>query len=110
MELHRQVGVGIVVTSGNTLAWNAKYVGSIPTLSTIVPIFITPMTISSICLMGQQYEVPMSVHCHKPVSTPVMTLDVARILKLQQTKVKENTPKTSILFIISRGVRAVISR
>ena len=46
-ELHSLVG--IVVTSGNlcgvkTLAWNAKDMGSIPTLGTTFPIFITPTT------------------------------------------------------------------
>ena len=51
-ELHRQVGVGTVVTSGslggvmvNIPAWNARDVGSIPSLGTIFPIFITPTTI-----------------------------------------------------------------
>ena len=48
-ELHRQVDMGIVVTSGSlsglmvsTLAWYAWDVGSIPALSTIFPILITP--------------------------------------------------------------------
>ena len=48
---HRQVGVGTVVTSGSRdgimvsiLAWNARDVGSIPALSKIFPIFITPTT------------------------------------------------------------------
>ena len=51
-ELHRQVGMGIVVTSGtswcncSTLARNARDVGLVPTLGTIIPIFITPMTVS----------------------------------------------------------------
>ena len=50
-DLHRQVGVGIVVTSGSrcggfgsTLAWNARDVALIPALGTIIPIFITPTT------------------------------------------------------------------
>ena len=50
-ELHRQVGMGIVVTSGSlrglmfsTLNRNARFVGSIPTLSTLFPIFIIPST------------------------------------------------------------------
>ena len=48
-ELHRQIGVGIVVTSGSlhgvmvsTLAQNAKDVGSILALGTIIPIFVSP--------------------------------------------------------------------
>ena len=47
-ELHRQVGMGKMVTSVSlggimvsTLAWNARDVGSI--LGTVFPIFITPM-------------------------------------------------------------------
>ena len=52
-EFHRLVGVGTVVTSGSlcgvmvsTLGWNARDVGSIPTLVTIFPIiFSTPMTV-----------------------------------------------------------------
>ena len=58
-ELHRQVGVGIVVTSGkpmwcngSTLAWNAKDVGSCPALGRIFPIFITPMTIAQFSYMS----------------------------------------------------------
>ena len=53
-ELHRQVSIGIVVTSGNLYgvmvriqAQNARDVGSLPALGTIFPIFITPMTIST---------------------------------------------------------------
>ena len=53
-ELHRQVGVGIMLTSGmprwsnaSTLARNARFVGSIPILGIIFPIFITPMTLVS---------------------------------------------------------------
>ena len=49
MELHREVGVGIVVTSGKpmwcndcTLAQNAKDVGLSSTLGTVFPMFITP--------------------------------------------------------------------
>ena len=46
-ELHIQVGVDIVVTSGNgsTLARNARDVGSIPILGTIFLIFVTPMAL-----------------------------------------------------------------
>ena len=51
-ELHRQVGVGIVMISGkpklcngSTPAWNARDAGSVPTLGTIFPIFITPTTV-----------------------------------------------------------------
>ena len=47
-----EVGVGIVVKSGSlggimdsTLSRNARDVGIIPTLGTIFPIFITPMTL-----------------------------------------------------------------
>ena len=54
-ELHRQLGVGIVVTSESicgvvisTLAWNVRDVGSIPTLSMIFPIFITPTTVVAV--------------------------------------------------------------
>ena len=48
-EQYRQVGLDRVVTSGNiggvvvsTLVWNARSVGVIPALGTIIPIFITP--------------------------------------------------------------------
>ena len=48
-ELHRQVGVGKVMSSGSlggemvsTLERSARDVGSTPALSTIVPIFIIP--------------------------------------------------------------------
>ena len=47
-ELHRQVGMGRVVTSGSldggivcTLTWNARDMCSIPALETILSIFIT---------------------------------------------------------------------
>ena len=49
-ELHRLVGIGLVLTSirrvylVSTLAQNGRDVGSIPTLDTIFPIFIKPMT------------------------------------------------------------------
>ena len=53
-ELHRQVRVGIVLTSwtnmlcnGMTLTWNARDVRLIPALGTIFPIFTTPTTLSS---------------------------------------------------------------
>ena len=58
-EPHRQVGVGRVVASGNlggvmvrSLARNARDVGSIPTVGTIILIFITPMTLgmSEVCI------------------------------------------------------------
>ena len=46
-ERHRQVGVGVVVTSGNlghvmvsALAWKARDAGSIPSLGTIFSTFI----------------------------------------------------------------------
>ena len=46
--------MGIIVTSGtlggvlvSTLAWSAIYVGSIPALGAMFPIFITPTTIVS---------------------------------------------------------------
>ena len=51
-ELHRQVYVDIVVTSGSlhgvmvrTLAWNDRDVSSVSSLGTIFPIFITPATL-----------------------------------------------------------------
>ena len=46
-ELHRQVGVGIVVTSGSFLCVmvNAKDVGSIPTQGAMFRIFITPTSL-----------------------------------------------------------------
>ena len=51
-EMHRQVGVGTMVTSGSLRGvmvahWprNARDVGSIPTLCTMFPIFIAPTTI-----------------------------------------------------------------
>ena len=51
-ELHRQVAVGKVVTSGSLcgvmvsiLAQNVRDMGSIPTLGTIFPISTTPATI-----------------------------------------------------------------
>ena len=57
-ELHRQVGVGIVVTSGSlhgvmvsTLARTAKGVCSIPFLGTIFPIFITFMTLFAMTMI-----------------------------------------------------------
>ena len=54
-ELHRQVGVVIVMTSGkptwcngSTLSWNARDVGSSPAVGTVFPIFITPMAFTHI--------------------------------------------------------------
>ena len=51
-ELHRQVGVGRVVTSGqpmwcngSTLARNSRDVDSSPALGRAFPIFITPTTL-----------------------------------------------------------------
>ena len=56
-ELHRQVGVGIVVTPGkpmgcnaSTLAWNAREVGSSPALGTVFPIFIPPTTMGAVTI------------------------------------------------------------
>ena len=53
--MHRQVGMGIVVTSGKptwrngcTLAWNASHVVLSPTLGAVFPIFITPTTLVSL--------------------------------------------------------------
>ena len=47
-EPHKQVVVGRVVTSGSldgvTLVWNARDVGSIPTLGAIFPPFSSPPT------------------------------------------------------------------
>ena len=52
-ELHRQVAVGMIVTSGkpicckgSTLAWNVRDVCSIPAIDTIFPIFITHKALS----------------------------------------------------------------
>ena len=57
-ESHRQVGVDIVVISGSpcgvmviTLAQNAKDMGSIPTLGTIFPIFITLTTLVAVIMV-----------------------------------------------------------
>ena len=56
-ELHKLVGVGIVMTSGNllcngsTLAPNARYMGPCPTLSTIFPIVISRMTLVAITMI-----------------------------------------------------------
>ena len=54
-ELHRQVGVGIVVTSGkptwcngSTLARNGRDVGLSPTLGAVFPISITPTTLVAV--------------------------------------------------------------
>ena len=51
-EPYRQVGVCRQMTSENlggvmvsTLAWNARGVGSVPTLGAIFPNFLTPTTI-----------------------------------------------------------------
>ena len=45
-EPHKQVGMGMLVTSGKpmlcTLAGNARDVGSIPIISTLFPHFVTP--------------------------------------------------------------------
>ena len=54
-EPYRQVCVGIVVTSGSlpgsTLARNARCVGSIRALGTIIPIFISPMTLVAMSMI-----------------------------------------------------------
>ena len=57
-ELHRQVGMSSIVTTGSlvgvmvsTLAQNARGVGLIPALGTIVPIFITPVMLVAMAMI-----------------------------------------------------------
>ena len=66
-ELHRQVGMGILVTSVSLggvmvsiLARNARYVGSIPAVGTLFPIFIIPTTYASGTLDVKGYAVSLS--------------------------------------------------
>ena len=70
-QLHRQVGMGIVVTSGSlcdvmvcSLVWNARDVGSNPALRTIFPIFIIPAVVYS-CAVQQSFGIvaPTSLKC-----------------------------------------------
>ena len=64
-ELHRQVGVGIVMTSGSLCGvmveqwlWNARDVGLSPALGTVFSIVITPTTIHTIFC----YSCPIAGH------------------------------------------------
>ena len=57
-EQSRQLGVGMVVTSGDlggvmvvTLPWNASYADLIPALGAIFPIFITLMTLVAVTMI-----------------------------------------------------------
>ena len=70
-ELHRQVGVDRVSTSGSlggvmvsTLAWNARNVGLIPTLD-MFPIFIAPMSLTWISTIAKVYSLEIILrYCH----------------------------------------------
>ena len=71
-ELHTQVGTGRMVTSGtlggvlvSTMTQNARDVGSIPALGTMLPIFITPTTIMIIMIQYRWVLKKIIISRHK---------------------------------------------
>ena len=63
-DLHRQLGVGIVVmaaslggVNGSTLARNARDVGFSPTLGKVFPILITPTTLVAMTMILHKLRV-----------------------------------------------------
>ena len=84
--LHRQVGVGTsgkpMWWNGSTLAQNTRDVGSIPTLGTIFPIFITTTTITMMMMMMLMKMEEKKKNIEKSrmfKSTPSQTNDVQNL-------------------------------
>ena len=84
-KLHRQVGVGWVVTSGSlrsemvrTLPWNERDVGLIHVLGAIFPISITPMSfvalIMNLCKLCNVWLLNLSCVCVCQVSACIYVI------------------------------------